>query len=361
MKEKITRNRFPSSVEIVIAKHTGKKKSQCFPLSHKRKIVFLKYQSQCLISFWLGTITPNVSVTLFRCTATQQSNFESFYFCVLSFNLFDFQESPCHFSRSGLCRGKLPRESRSLPQSLAHPGTGSRICTPWRVLSDGPEFSSHISLPVSPPQYPQTPQVSRAIPGGGGEDTDQSHALARDQLRFLGTTTPRGREPSRGFFLGGLQRKPGSPGRVAGPGGPGARPGGAAAGAGPSARGAGGACDHAARGRARSAARRRRRGEQWRPWPPERRVRCRRCCGGCRCRGSAAGIALAPAARAGSPSPSSHFPSPGSRPGRQVSALPARGRSQTMGAAGGLLPFAGDPRARPPRRPGIPDLAPALG
>ncbi|DAA28652.1 TPA: hypothetical protein BOS_6656 [Bos taurus] len=161
-------------------------------------------------------------------------------------------------------------------------------------------------------------KVSRAIPDSGGEDTDQSHALACDQLRFLGTTTPRGREPSRGFFSGGLERKAGSPVPVAGPGRPGAKPGGAAAGAGPSARGAGGACDHAARGRARSAARRRRRGEQWRPWPPERRVRCRCCCGGCWCRGSAAGIALAPAARAGSPSPSSHFPSPGSRPGRQV-------------------------------------------
>lgn len=128
MKEKITRNRFPSSIEIVIVKHTGgKKKSRCFPLSHKRKIVFSKYQSQCFISFWLGTITPNVSVTLFRCTATQQSHFESFYFCVLSFNLFDFQESPRHSSRSRLCRGKPPRESRSLPQSLAHPGTAPGV------------------------------------------------------------------------------------------------------------------------------------------------------------------------------------------------------------------------------------------
>ena len=36
---------------------------------------------------------PSVSVSLFRRTATQQSNFEPFYFCVASFNLFDFQES----------------------------------------------------------------------------------------------------------------------------------------------------------------------------------------------------------------------------------------------------------------------------
>lgn len=57
--------------------------------------------------------------------------------------------------------------------------------------------------------------------------------------------------------------------------------------------------DHAARGRARSAARRRRRGEQWRPWPPERRVRCWCCCGGCWCCGAVAGWAVASSARAG--------------------------------------------------------------
>lgn len=48
-------------------------------------------------------------------------------------------------------------------------------------------------------------------------------------------------------------------------------------------RGAGGACDHGARGWARSAARWQRRGEQWRPRAPESWPRCWGCC----CGGSA--------------------------------------------------------------------------
>lgn len=63
VKERMARNGFPSSIEIVIAKHTGKK-VLVFPVKpQKENIVFLKYQSQCLISFWLGTITP-MSVSL---------------------------------------------------------------------------------------------------------------------------------------------------------------------------------------------------------------------------------------------------------------------------------------------------------
>lgn len=92
----------------------------------KENIVFLKYQSQYLVSFWLGTIKPNVSVTLLRCTATPQSNFEPFYFCVASCNLFDFQESPCHsYGRGSAGENSLGSPGRSPSLSLIPvPGAG---------------------------------------------------------------------------------------------------------------------------------------------------------------------------------------------------------------------------------------------
>lgn len=121
-------------------------------------------------------------------------------------------------------------------------------------------------------------------------------------------------------------------------------------GAGPSARGAGGTRDHAARGWARSAARWRRRGEQWRPRPPDGRVRCWCCCGGCRCCGAAAGL-LASAARTGPPVAVQSLRQPRHQAETQVSALSARGRSQTMGAAGGLLPCTRDPPGCVPATP----------
>lgn len=138
-------------------------------------------------------------------------------------------------------------------------------------------------------------------------------------------------------------------------------------GAGPSARGAGGACDHAARGPARSAARRRRRGEQWRPRPPERRVRCWCCCGGCWCCGAAAGWAAAgwaaaSAARAGPPitrqllcRPRRQAETSGERPGGPR-------REPDNGGSGRASPLhSRNPGPGPPRRPGTPDLALAMG
>lgn len=83
----------------------GKKGLLVLPVKpQKENIVFLKYQSQYLISFWLGTIKPNVSVTLLRCTATPLCYPEPFYFCVASCNLFGLSGVPMPFLWSGFCR-----------------------------------------------------------------------------------------------------------------------------------------------------------------------------------------------------------------------------------------------------------------
>lgn len=95
---------------------------------------------------------------------------------------------------------------------------------------------------------------------------------------------------------------------------------------------AGGACDHGARGWARSAARWRRRGEQWRPRALESRPRCWGCC----CCGGSAGWDV-PGARG-----SRQSLSPRRRPAKpQVSSPPSR--EQTMGS-GWLLSPAGPER-----------------
>ena len=85
-------------------------------------------------------------------------------------------------------------------------------------------------------------------------------------------------------------------------------------------------------------------------------MRCWCCCGGCPCCGAAAGW-VASAARAGPPVAVQSLCQPRSQAGTQVSALSARGQSQTMGAAGGLLPLHSRPPGLHPRdAPGFPTL-----
>lgn len=214
---------------------------------------------------------------------------------------------------------------RCLPHADAPP------CEPTAVTSD-----------------PTRSAAPRAMPCSGGEGTDQSHALPCGPLPVSGDPGKKavryvpspaaargnaGRRVPRGVARG--SRREAGWGRDAGP----------------SARGAGGACDHAARGRARSAARWRRRAEQWRPRPLERRVRCRGCCGAAGAAGLPRAVQPRPPPARDRPSPSGRSASLGARRGPQVSALSARGRSQTMGAAGGLLPSTRDPPGRAPAAP----------
>lgn len=217
------------------------------------------------------------------------------------------------------------------------------------------------SEPTAITSEPTRSDAPLAVPCSGGLGSDQSHALPCGRLPVPGhplvgavwcAPLPADAcgNSERPVPRGGARRSRGEAGRGRG--------------AGPSARGAGGACDHAARGRASSAARWRRRGEQWRPRPPERRVRSWTA-------GRAAGVAGPQRAGQSRPPPArdrsslaSRSTSLGAGRGPQVSALSGRGRSQTMGAAGGLLPSTRDRgrghRAGSPRRSGIPDLDLAL-
>lgn len=87
---------------------------------------------------------PNVSVSLFRRTATQQSNIEPFYLCSI-FQL-DFQES----TAISHCLGSAGRNSFWSPgrsrESLTHPGTRGQTCIPW-----GGDLRSPVLAPREPP------------------------------------------------------------------------------------------------------------------------------------------------------------------------------------------------------------------
>ncbi|XP_044912688.1 uncharacterized protein LOC123385159 [Felis catus] len=182
------------------------------------------------------------------------------------------------------------------------------------VVTDGPGLSPHASFPLRPPQQPQTPTrsaVPRAIPCSAGKAFTNPKPF-RWPAPAVWAPPGRGAVPRAPFPAGARTRAPGARRRPAVQGETGR-----GGGAGPSARGAGGARDHAARGRARSAARWRRRGEQWRPRPPEGRVRCWCCCGGCRCCGAAAGW-VASAARAGPPVAVQSLCQPRSQAGTQA-------------------------------------------
>lgn len=140
---------YKSFIEIVKAK-SMKEKSQCFQLGHKRKtqIFSLKHQSQYVISLWLGSIMSNGNVTVVT-YSVQQSDSKLLYFCVASLNLFDSQESQCHFSVGALQDETISGVRVASVSLRLIQVTKGRICIAW-----GRDWRSRVLAPREPPVNP---------------------------------------------------------------------------------------------------------------------------------------------------------------------------------------------------------------